>query len=56
MKIEKNGHIYIITETEKNWKLTEDKNGSLSVTYNIPKEIAPSADELKDYVLDNDMF
>lgn len=56
MKIEKNGRIFSVIETEKSWKLTEEKGSALSVTYNIPKENAPSAEELKDYVSSNELF
>lgn len=56
MKIEKNGRIFSVTETETNWKLSEEKGRTMSVTYNIPKENAPTAEELRDYVLSSELF
>lgn len=55
MIIEKNGKSYTITELSDKWTVKAE-NGKLSVAFDISKKICATADELQDYVLQNDMF
>ncbi len=55
MIIEKNGKTYTATEYPKKWTVTLD-NGKLSVAYDISKEICSTADELRIYVNNNNLF
>ncbi len=53
MLIEKNGKTYIVTEASNKWTVKSD-DGKLSVSFEVPKELCPTADELREYVLKND--
>lgn len=55
MIIEKNGNIYNITEYNTKW-VVKSKSGKLSVSYDVTKDICATADELRDYIVSNDMF
>ena len=55
MIIEKNSKSYTITELSDKWTVKAE-NGKLSVAFDISKKICTTADELQDYVLQNDMF
>lgn len=55
MIIEKNGKIYTVAETNSKWSLKSD-SGKISIVYDVPKEMCKSEEELRDYVLTNDVF
>lgn len=55
MDIIKNGSIYTATESKNKWKVSKD-SGKLTVSVDIPKEICKTPDELREYVLSNDLF
>ncbi len=55
MVIEKNGKIYTVAELKDKWKV-ENKNSKLSVAFDVSKELCSTADELREYVLNNDLF
>ena len=55
MIIEKNGKAYTVTELS-NKCTVKAENGKLSVAFDISKELCSTADELREYVLQNDMF
>lgn len=55
MVIEKKGNIYNITEYNTKW-VVKFKSGKLSVSYDVPKNICMTADELREYIISNDMF
>ena len=52
MVIEKNDKVYTVTESRDKWTVkTED--GKLSIAFDVSKELCPSVDELREYVLNN---
>lgn len=55
MIIEKNGKAYIVTELSDKWTVKAG-SGKLSVAYDISKKICTTADELQDYIVQNEMF
>lgn len=55
MKIEKNGQIYVVTETEKGWVLKLDLSGVLA-TIQVSKLDCPTEEELKKFVCENATF
>ena len=55
MIIEKNGNAYAVIELNDKWTV-KTENGKLSVAFDVSKKICTTADELRDYVLQNDMF
>ena len=55
MYITKNGKEYSVTEYRDKWTVKSD-SGKLSVAFDVSKKICTTADELQDYVLQNDMF
>lgn len=55
MKIEKDGRVYIVTETTKQWNVKTDAS-KMGVSYNIPKEVCGTFDDLKKYVVENELF
>ena len=52
MIIEKNGKVYTVTESSTKWTVKSD-SGKLSVAFNVSKELCSTADELREYVLNN---
>lgn len=55
MIIEKNGKAYTVTELSDKWTV-KTESGKLSVAFDVSKQICTTADELREYVLQNDMF
>lgn len=55
MIIEKNGTIYIATEFIDKWTVKAE-TGKLLVAYNVSKELCRTADELREYILQNELF
>lgn len=55
MIIEKNGKAYTVTELSDKWTVKAE-SGKLSVAFDVSKKICTTADELREYVLKNDMF
>lgn len=49
MRIEKNGVLYRVTESQKTWKLTME-NGPVTVLYEVSKNQCETEDELRSYV------
>lgn len=52
MIIEKNDKVYIITEFNNKWTIVF-KNGKLSVAFDVSKELCPTTDDIRKYVLTN---
>lgn len=52
MVIEKNGKAYTVTESRDKWTVKAE-SGKLSVAFDISKELCFTADELREYVLNN---
>ena len=55
MVIEKNGKTYTVTEHRDKWKISAE-SGLLSVAYDVSKELCHTADELREYVKNNNLF
>ncbi len=55
MIILKNDYKYIVKESTSKW-IVEKKSDKLSVVFDISKEICKTEDELKKYILSNDLF
>ena len=55
MIIEKNGKKYEVSEYPKHWRIVL-KEGALSVDFNVPKEIAATAEDIKSYIETEKMF
>ena len=55
MKIEKNGKTFDVKENKKSWTIKTDSE-RLTVTYNIQKVDYPTFDDVKAFVMENDMF
>ena len=55
MIIEKNGKSYTVTEYRDKWTVKAE-SGKLSVAYDVSKEICSTADELREYVNNNNLF
>ena len=55
MRIEKDGRAYIVTETAKQWNVKTDAS-KMGVSYNIPKEVCGTFDDLKKYIAENELF
>lgn len=55
MFIEKGKKKYTVTEYKSKWTVSEE-SGKLSVAYDVSKEICGTADELRAYVLNNNLF
>lgn len=53
MLIEKNGVKYTITENINKWTVSSG-SGSVSVAYEVPKDICKTEKEIKEYILSND--
>ena len=52
MVIEKNGKAYTVTEYRDKWTVKAE-SGKLSVAFDVSKELCSTADELREYVLNN---
>lgn len=55
MCITKNGKDYSVTEYSDKWTVKADR-GKLSVAFYVSKSICKTSDELREYVLKNDLF
>lgn len=55
MKIEKDEHIYTITETPNTWSIKTDFS-KLDISYSVPKEICKTTEDIKKYIAENDIF
>lgn len=55
MIIEKNGKTYTVTECRDKWTVKAD-SGKLSIAFDVSKELCATADELREYVLSDDLF
>ena len=55
MNIKKGENIYTITETANGWNIKTDFS-KVGVSYNIPKEICKTIDDVKKYIAENDIF
>ena len=55
MTIVKGDSVYIVTELRDKWKVSKD-SGKLSLSVDVPKELCKTEDELREYVLSNDLF
>lgn len=55
MCIIKNGKDYSVTEYSDKWTVKAD-SGKLSVAFDVSKSICKTSDELREYVLKNDLF
>lgn len=55
MIIVKNGKAYTITESRDKWTVKAE-SGKLSVTFDVSKELCPTADALRVYVNNNSIF
>ena len=55
MTIEKNGKVFTVRENKNSWTVVRTE-GRVSVSYNVPKEIRPTFDELKAYIVESDLF
>lgn len=53
MEITKDDNTYRIKENEKSWTV-EKESDKLSVSFNVPKNICKSEQELRNYILSND--
>ena len=51
MYIELNGKTYKITENKTTWRV-EQKQGSLTVAYSIPKDAAPDIEAVKAFMVE----
>lgn len=55
MNITKNNQIYKITENDNNW-VAKLEYGNLQATFDIPKNMCKTFDELKEYILSSEIF
>ena len=55
MIIEKNGVVYTVREYKNIWKLTR-QNGGLIVDYSVNKNLCATFEDLKAYVLKENVF
>lgn len=55
MKITKGEKFYFVNELSGKWFLKR-KEGEMTVKFEVPKEICATEEELRRYVLENDMF
>ncbi len=56
MIIEKNGKVYMVTELHDKWSVDTD-SGKLSITFSVSKDLCPTVDELRKYIMNNnEMF
>lgn len=55
MMFEKDGKIYKISESETKWNVKLDK-GALTLEYSVSKDICASIDELKEYIMREEIF
>ena len=55
MTIAKENTVYTVTESTDKWKVSND-SGKLSFSVDIPKELCKTWDELREYVLSNNIF
>lgn len=55
MEVKKNNHLYSIIEKKNIWSIKQE-TPKFSVSLNIPKEICKTADETKQYILENKLF
>ena len=55
MYITKNGKEYSVTEYRDKWTVKSD-SGKLSVAFDVSKNICKTSEELREYVLKNDLF
>ena len=53
--IEKNGKAYVVTECKDKWTVKSDC-GTVSVSVNVPKNICGTENEIREYVLTEDLF
>ncbi len=53
--IKKNDKTYNITECIGKWVI-KSASGKLSVSFDVSKEICKTEDELRNYILSNEMF
>ena len=55
MNIIKGDSVYTVTESRDKWKVSKD-SGKLSLSVDVSKELCKTWDELREYVLSNDLF
>lgn len=55
MGIEKNGTTYIVTDCGSFWKV-ENVSGKLSVCYKLSKADYPAFDDVRTFILTDDLF
>lgn len=55
MVIEKQNKSYTVNECKNHWTVKHSVSG-LSVSYKIEKDLCKTKDELRNYVLSNEMF
>ena len=55
MKIQKGNRIFVISEAAKKWTIKEI-GGIISVEFNVDKELCQTEDDLREYVMNNDLF
>lgn len=55
MIIEKNDKLYEVTERKKHWSVVL-KSGSLTVDFQVSKDICATVEELKEYIQRENMF
>ncbi len=55
MDIKKNGKEYAVTEHEDKWTV-KVIYGKISAVFDVPKIICKSSEDLREYVLENDLF
>lgn len=55
MVIEKGKKKYTVTEYKRKWTVSEE-SGKLSVAFDVSKELCPTADALRVYVCNNNIF
>lgn len=55
MTVKKGEREYAVTELSREWKV-ERKLGGVAVEYRIPKEIAPDAEAVELYIMQNEVF
>lgn len=55
MTIEKNGKSYAVVETQKKWTLKAGE-GKVALSIEVSKDDCRTADELRQYVAENDLF
>ena len=55
MVIQKGEAAYFVRESEKKWTLKKEI-GKITVSYSVPKTVCSTFDDLREYVLTNDIF